>query len=317
MSAQATLFTFPISMYNLRAEWALELAGCPPTQRVRLVPFLHVPVMALRFALAGVTPRARDSTSSPFGTPQLLLSSHRGGAARLLRCSDDIVAWADGGEAHRVFPPRAPLSLADAQAEAALRRALHDDLGKAVRTWAYTHVAYSLREWVATFAPNAGPVTGALLLLCTPLILPLMRSVMGVWDQLGARARAQERIRAIFARVSERLGARAYLFGDAFGPADLDVAALGALAVGLAEEAYRGVAHVRPTATFPPDMQAFMAEMRETRAGQHIADVLRKHRTRTSEGGGLKGERQRNGWRARRRGDEETLRRTVRSLEPK
>ena len=283
MQLPTTLYTFPISMYNLRAEWALELAGLPPLHRVCLAPFLHVPVMAVSFALAGVAPRGKDSTSSPFGTPQLIIHAGRGDAARLLRSGDEIIAWADGGEAHRVFPPRdAPLPLADAQAEAALCNALHDDLGKAVRAWAYTHVAYSLREWVWAFAPNAGPVSAALWVLCTPLILPLMRSVMGVWDQRRARACAEERIRAVFARVSQRLGARNYLFGDVFGPADLDFAALGALAAGLAEEAFRGAARVRPNASFPPGMQAFMAEMRGTRAGQHIAEVLRKHRTRAA-----------------------------------
>ena len=273
------IFLFPVSMYALRAVWALELAGLPCT-RVRLVPFLHVPVMALRFALAGVLPpRGGDATSSPFGTPQLLIRGG-GGGARLLRSSEEIVAWADGGDSHRVFAARAALSAADAEAETALRRALHDELGKAVRAWVYTHVAFNLTEWVATFAPNAGPISAACWVLFTPIILPLMRSVMDVWDQRRARARAEDKIRAIFARVSERLEGRRYLFGGAFGPTDLDFAAMGAAAAGLAEEAYRDAARVRPNSSFPPAMQAFMVEMRATRAGQHIADVVREHRRR-------------------------------------
>ena len=281
---RATLYTFSPSHYNLRAVWALDRAGIAP-HNVRMLPMLHVPIMAASYIWRGIKPRAGDRTSSPFGTPQLvvaLASSH----AKLLSSGSEIVAYADGGPGeHRVFPPRAPLSRSESDAEAEFVRMCHDELGVCVRSWLYTHLAYDVRAWWAAFLPNAGPVSGVIFVLLTPLLMFAMRRVMHVTRQIEARRKTEAKMRTIFAAASERLAApgsggasRQFLFGDAFGPADLDFAALGAYAAGLGEEAFRGMAKIPALATFPPGMRDFMAEMKSTRAGQHIAAMARDYR---------------------------------------
>jgi len=286
---RATLYTFSPSHYNLRAVWALDRAGIVP-RKVRMLPMLHVPIMASAFVWRGIKPRDGDRTSSPFGTPQLVVAS-ASAPAKLLSSGSDIVAFADAGEEHRVFPPRAPLSRAEADAEADFVRMCHDELGVYVRSWMYTHLAYDVRAWWAAFLPNAGPVSGAIFVLLTPLLMLAMRSVMKVTRQIETRRKTEAKMRTIFAAVSERLAApgggggsvsggasRLFLFGNAFGPADLDFAALGAFAAGLGEEAFRGGAKIPPLSFFPPDMRDFMAEMKSTRAGLHIAAMLRDYR---------------------------------------
>jgi len=291
---ELTLFTIAPSHYCLRASWALERAGLRPTV-VRLTPLLHVGRMAASFFWAGVAPRAADVTSSPFGTPQLLVRGGGGGApVQLLPTGSAVVAWADGGDAHRVFPARAPLPPEDAAAEAELRAEMHDRLGVAVRAWVYSHAAHNLSYFNAVFAEPAnagGALSGALVALLSPALMLSLRAIMGVGARDAARARAEGRIRAVFDAASRRLddgagGTRPFLFGDAFGPADLDLAALGAYACGgaVADAAFAGVAKLPDEARLPADMRAFAAEMAATRAGRHIAAMVRDHRVRGGKG---------------------------------
>ena len=50
---RATLYTFSPSHYNLRAVWALDRAGIVP-RKVRMLPMLHVPIMASEFIWRGI-----------------------------------------------------------------------------------------------------------------------------------------------------------------------------------------------------------------------------------------------------------------------
>lgn len=288
-SEELTLYIIPPSHYCLRAVWALERAGVRPSV-VKLAPLMHIARMAASFYFAGVSPRAKDKTSSPYGTPQLIVRGER--APTLLPTGKAIIEWADGGDAHRVFPGRPPLSPDDAAGEAALCAELHDRLGTAVRVWVYSHAAHSLTYFNTAFASNAGGmIAGALFMLFSPVFMLAIRAVMGVSSRDAARSRAEVKIRTIFEAVSRRLddgrgGSRPFLYGDSFGPADLDLAALGAYVCGgaVADAAFAGVAVLPPETALPAGMRAFAAEMAATRAGRHIAAMVRDHRTRGGRG---------------------------------
>jgi glutathione S-transferase len=289
-----TLVSIPFSHFNVYAAWALERAGLRVARLVRVLPLLHLPVMPAFYWWHGAAPRAADRTSSPLGTPVLFAhgGAGAGGAARALRSSGEIVAFADSGGA--VFGGRArapPLSPAEAAAEHELVAACEERLGPAARTWAYSFVLYDARAFLS-LARSAGPLTGLCWLLLSPLLMLGLRSALRVWGQEARRRASEACLREEFARASARLavpleggGARRFFFGDSFGPADLAFAALGFYAIGLSAQdvasgVLRGVAFSPSLEAFPAAHRDFALEMRATPAGQHILRMVSEERGR-------------------------------------
>ncbi|KAG0332399.1 hypothetical protein BG000_010044 [Podila horticola] len=75
----------------------------------------------------------------------------------------------------------------------------------------------------------------------------------------------------------------AYLVGNEFTAADLTLACLASLLVGVTQEDGYG-AWVPPMSVFRPEAQEFLKELRESTAGQHILECYRLHRGKKAEG---------------------------------
>ena len=187
--------------------------------------------------------------------------------------------WADEVTGGGVFGgTRAPATAEEAAAEREFVRACDEELGPAARLWAYTSVLYDIRQALSVGLFNAGPLTAALWLLLSPLLVPALCSALRVRPQLERRRAAEARLRAAFAAASQRLaGGRRFLFGEAFGPADLALASLGFYAIGRsAQQVAPGAAWSPELESLPADMQTFALELRATPAGQHIERMLRE-----------------------------------------
>ncbi len=307
--AHLTLVAIPFSHYNIYACWALERAGLRVARLVRVLPLLHMPAVAGAYWWHSAAPRKADATSSPLGTPVLFASSAAGGGAAALRSSAEIVAFADGLDG-RVFRAasgrpgagggRAALAPAEAAAEREFVAACEQRLGPAARLFAYAYVLYSPSAFLG-LARSAGPVSALLWVALSPLLAVGLRTALGVWGSVARRTAAEAVLRAEFARASALLvrpseggggggsgggsgdAPRRFLFGDAFGPADLAFAALGFYAVGLSAQdvacgALRGAAWSPSLDGAPAEWRAFAREMRETPAGQHILRMVREER---------------------------------------
>ena len=277
-----TLVSIPFSHYNERARWALELASTP-YRTVRVMPMLHVPVVAGYLWWVGHK-RARDKISSPLSTPLFMgwpsratASGGRRTPAVVLDQSGEIVTFADREAALQLYPS------AQLEGIREVETVCHDTLGPMVRVIDYY---YMLPSWstMSRFAfHNVGVLQAALFTALFPIIRFAIRRGLSVNEP--RMHKAAQRIKDVFGSMSDRLTANAalyrtdrpYLCGNTFTAADLTFASLAALVVGVTHAEGFG-AWIPSLAELPPPLRAFQEDLRATPAGQHILRMYREHR---------------------------------------
>ena len=245
MTKRLKLVTIPISHFCEKARWALDLAEIPYEESG------HLPGMHL------LQTRRYGGRSTP------LLVTGDG----TLRDSTDILGWID--RQYRLYPEDA--------AQRAEVEALEDRfdkvLGPHVRRVGYTMLlpdraltlailVQKLPRWQSRLARAFFPALKAML-------------VRGLKLTPEGAQRSGEKVRAVFAEVSERLAdGRRYLVGDTFTAADLTFAALAAPAFFPPSHPIRWPdAFARPAA-----VQALSDELAATAAGQFVLRMYHDHR---------------------------------------
>jgi len=262
------LVVIPFSHYCAYSRLALDFARVQ-YRTVSVLPLLHMAPVAWLLWRAGVRGTS-SKTGSPLATPLLQLQPAPAGGASpaVLQGSALIAAWA---RQHAAPGARA---VAEASgAAAALAVAAHETLGPAVRRYAYSSILYSARQFLAVGVLNAGGVLSALLwVLLSPLLALALRAALRVDPAQCERDAA--RMRAVFADASALLAdGRPFLAGAALSDADLAWAGLASPAIYLTRE-QGGYATLPPESSFPSDMRALFAELRETPAGRHVVKVF-------------------------------------------
>jgi len=254
------LITIPMSHYNERARWALDLCGVPYEERGYL-PLLHfAPVFK---NAVGRRSGSADRASSRFSTPLLITPD-----GRRIHDSGEIVRYAVqhyGG------------SLDIGSPATALAQTFHDELGPKTRLLIY-HWLLPERELMAWIArENVGPVQTRIVTTTYPLFRRAMVKALGVTP---ARAdRALEKVRTVFGEVSEQVQGRNYLVGESFSIADLTFASLASLALGVThEEGYGAVMPSREQ--LPEAARSVMRELRNTDAGKFALRMYAEERLR-------------------------------------
>lgn len=129
---------------------------------------------------------------------------------------------------------------------------------------------------------NVGKLQGWLWKLMLPLISLILRRHLKMSEESAAKSK--EIIRGEFKYLSGLLesnpsanGGPAYLIGNQFTAADLAMASLGGVMVGVNHE--HGYGAWLPAVTdLPPDAQAFAEELLQTTAGKHALDCYRLYR---------------------------------------
>lgn len=244
------MVTVPVSPYCELARWTLDRLSVAFTEECH-APFLH----------------------------RLATRRHRGGSvvpvlnlgASSLTDARQIVDYYEerAPEALRLFP-------ADPAARAECRQlfdAFFDEIGVAVRAWAYAY-QLPLRRSTAKAWVDGAP---ALERVIVPLAYPLLAAIVKRSLKLGPDTIARERraIGAAFERVETRLAdGRRYLMGDRLSATDLALATLVAPTVLPAE--YRG-----PLPTIdelPAAMRADVEGFRARPAGEFVLRLFREDR---------------------------------------
>jgi glutathione S-transferase len=257
------LITIPMSHYNERARWALDLCGVPYEEKGYL-PLLHfAPVFKNAVGRSGKADRA----SSPFSTPLLITPN-----GRRIHDSGLIVRYAVehfGGSL-------------DIGAEASsLAQTFHDNLGPKTRLLTYHWLLpeRDLMGWIAH--ENVGPVQTRIVISAYPLFRRAMIRALGV---IPSRAdRALEEVRTIFDEVSDQIRDRRFLVGESFSLADLTFASLASLALGVSHD--EGYGAVMPSLErYPEPARSVMRELRATEAGKFALRMYAEERRRVTRG---------------------------------
>ena len=292
-SAQAPytfkLYQIPFSHYCERARWALDFAGITYSVASYLPLFHVLPLVAAR------GPKRDAKVDTPASTP--LLAAYAAGTSSAGFFKDDssaIVRYCNDQ-----LPAESslyPSEYADQIAE--VEKLSHDSLGKAVRLACYGYLLNEPNLMQEVGRRNvASCLQKVVWVLFNGLVRFLLRRALKVFPP--ACARAEERLRVIFADVSDRLlrnakaqgvpVEQAYLCGDGFTAADLTFSALAAPILCVTQEEGYG-AWIPPLFYYPANscagLHKLVAELRATPAGQHVGRMYAQHRRRTSGGGG-------------------------------
>lgn len=276
-----TLWCIPFSHYCEYARWSLEFARIP-FREACVLPLLHMPVIYVAKRLAGFS-GARARNASPLSTPLLLLAGGNG-----ISDSSRIAAWAnavvtkDDAVATALVSgaatPKRPIGESEAVTDVV--RQTHDVLGVSVRRYIYSHVLFSPSAFLGVGVRNAHGISGYCAAFFWVLLSPLLafgiRSLLRV--DPARRSSDAARLRGVFQAASAVLAEQPYLGGDAPSDADFAFAGIGSLAVLITPAEGFGCAWTPPEVDFPADMRSLFAELRATRAGQHIVKMYKLHR---------------------------------------
>lgn len=244
------MVTVPVSPYCELARWTLDHLSIAFTEECH-APFLH------------------------------RLATRRHGGGSVVPVLDlGETSLTDARQVVDAYVPRAPEPLrlfpADPTDHAECRDlfdAFFDELGVAVRAWAYAY-QLPLRRSTAKAWVDGAP---ALERMIVPLAYPLLAAIVKRSLKLGPATIARERrvIEASLERVEARLGdGRRYLMGDRLSAADLALATLLAPAVLPAE--YRGP--LPAMEELPPAMRADVEGFRARPAGAFVLRLFREDR---------------------------------------
>ena len=245
--SRLVLWHFPVSHYNEKARWALDLKG---------LEYERVPLGA------SYLPRAWWKTGQG-SLPILLLED---GTA--VPDSTRIIATL---EARAPEPPLYPSDPAERERALALEDWFDEEVGPAVRTWILGDAWEKSPEAAFGLLSTGMEET---LYLPRPL-LPLMRR-MYLWRHTindETRAVARDQVRAGLDRIQAERQPSGYLVGDRFSVADLTAAAL------------LGVIVLPPELEFPADLGPLPESIRKHRdaIADHpgfdwVRDMYARHR---------------------------------------
>jgi glutathione S-transferase len=246
---EARLITIPFSHYCEKARWALDATGIAYREEP------HAPIAHLRAtrAVGGKT------------VPVLV---HEGG---VLCDSTDIAHHASA-----LASPERRLVPDDGDARArvlALEEEFDETLGEDARLLAYYHLLTdpkAARGFVGRMLPIRIP-------LAAYVVTPLFRAmIFRKYRVSRENARlAEERVRALFARLGDTVEKEGYLVGGRFTLADLTLAALSAPMLAPPEHPVTG-RMPRPPA---PSLDALRADLGDTAIGRHALRMYKEHRT--------------------------------------
>ena len=250
MDTTYRLITIPPSHYCEKARWALDLAGVS-YQEERHPPILHW--RAIRKAGGGRT--------AP------VLVTDRG----VLSDSTDILEFLNSQHpgTWRPYPQED-----DLRAEVEELEELFDTtLGPHTRRVAYFHLLQHRELLMGSVLAGVSGGERLFFRSLRPLMCWLLRRGMRITPT--STERSLERVRNVFATVSERLAeGRPFLVGDTFTAADLTFAALAAPVL-----LPRGYGSPLPTlADVPTELLGLVEEMREAPAGAFALRVYRDRR---------------------------------------
>lgn len=254
------LITIPMSHYNERARWALDVAGIDYREQGYLPLFHFLPVMLHTIGRGTGT---ADRASSRFSTPLFITSD-----GRHIHDSGEILAFA---------AQQRPDAISMSEDALVLAKRFHDELGPKARllTYHWCLPDAELMVWIAR--QNVGPVQAEALRFGYPAIRRAMRRALGVTPDRAERALAT--VRHVFDDVSRLVRGREFLVGDRFSTADLTFASLASLALGVNHE--EGYGAVMPRLDrCPSEARVIMHELRETEAGKFALRMYRDERGR-------------------------------------
>ncbi|KAF9122923.1 hypothetical protein BGW39_009400 [Mortierella sp. 14UC] len=288
-----TLRSIAFSHYNEKARWALDYYKVPYVE-YRSLPMCHV-VSMFKYKAKTRTPGAG---ASAFVTPHLSIEPKGDDASddkkdkekitlndstKILEfLSDQYAAPANSNGRHS-----APANLysndeASRTKIQTLEERFDNMIGPHVRRLVYYEVLVKSPSSVGRSLGqhnNAGKLQAWIWSLFFPIIAYLLCKIMHV-NEVSA-SRSKDILKREFEHISRVLESGppgpAYLVGNQFTAADLTLASLGGLVVGVTEEEGYG-AWVPSLSAFRPEGRAFFEELRQTTAGQHILECYKLHR---------------------------------------
>ncbi|KAF8984204.1 hypothetical protein BGZ46_008614 [Entomortierella lignicola] len=284
-----SLRSISFSHFNEKARWALDYYGIPYVE-YRSLPILHIISMFKYRAKAFRTPGAM----TPFTTPFLMGttgSEETSSSERIaLNDSTDILGFLSeqyatpaNSEAEPSFarPNLYSDNAATKEKILALEERFDSMIGPHVRRYMYYEVLLHSPSSVGRSLgqDNAGKLQMWLWSLFFPVFSFILIKAMNVTNKSGPRSR--DILKREFAHISRVLESGppgpAYLVGNQFTAADLTLASLAGLVVGINQG--DGFGAFLPSASeMRPEAQAFFHELRETTAGKHIVECYKLHR---------------------------------------
>ncbi|KAF9903202.1 hypothetical protein EC991_004068 [Linnemannia zychae] len=286
------LRSISFSHFNEKARWALDYYKVPYIE-YRSLPLCHV-VSMFKYKAKTHTP---GTGASVYVTPHLTIEPKDNGApenkdkekitlndsTKIIEfLSDQYAAPANSNGRHS-----APANLysndeASRKKIQALEERFDTIIGPSVRRAVYYEVLVKCPSSVGRslgLHNNAGKLQAWIWSLFFPIIAYLLCKVLHVNEVSASRSR--DILKREFEHLSRILESGppgpAYLVGNQFTAADLTLASLAGLAIGVTEEEGYG-AWVPSSSTLRPEGKAFMEELRQTTAGQHILECYKLHR---------------------------------------
>ncbi|GJJ75736.1 hypothetical protein EMPS_08094 [Entomortierella parvispora] len=289
------LRSISFSHYNEKARWALDYYKVPYVE-YRSLPICHI------FSMFNHRAKERPTTGggTKFVTPHLtatpLNESAQASApieAIILNNSTKIMQFLSNQYA------ASPKTMDDATAEAAPMNLYTDDeatatkilsleerfdkmIGPHIRRYLYYELLLKSPSSVGRSMgqhENAGPLQVLIWTLFFPLIRWILVNFLHINDVSAMRSK--DILKREFEQISRVLESGppgpAYLIGNQFTAADLTLASLGGLVVGVNEEDGYG-AWIPKKDNLRPEAVAFCNELKATTAGQHIVECYKLHR---------------------------------------
>lgn len=247
-----TLYHLPISHYNEKVRWALDLKGVPHRRRA-LVPGIHR-FVSRRHGGVGTTPLLVDDA-----------------AGKHLGDSTDILQYLESLHPEpRLYPDDPELRRRALEIEDALDRSA----GRSVRSYAYCLILDVPGALTHRWQAGLSPLQRQAVRLLVPAIRPALRRAFRISPE-----QAPEHRRAVFAAADRLQGwlqesGDGYLVSGRFTVADLTAAALFGPAVGPEKSPW--APDTAGSAT--PAFVEFREQIRAHPAGRWVLDIWKNHR---------------------------------------
>ncbi|KAF9570646.1 hypothetical protein EC968_001533 [Mortierella alpina] len=289
-----SLRTISFSHYNEKARWALDYYRIPYVEH-RSMPCLH---MASMFKYRASSPPS--SAVTRYATPHLSAVTKSAAAGDManevkLNDSSEIAQFLSDqfaappnttqSDSSSLSCPPQNLYSNDAATKAkilALEERFGKMIGPHVRLYFYNEVLFHSPKAVGRALGQQGNV-GCLQAWMWAVFFGLFSWVLAKSLHINDKsaARSKEILKREFEHISRVLESGppgpAYLVGNQFTAADLTLASLGGVVVGIGREDGYG-AWVPPLTALRPEAQAFCEELRQTTAGKHIVECYKLHR---------------------------------------
>lgn len=246
-----TLYHLPISHYNEKVRWALDLKGLPH-RRKALLPGIHR-VVSRRLGGVGTTPVLVDDAAGV----------RLGDSTTILQHLERLAPT----------PSLYPESPEKREQALQMEDILDETAGRSVRSYSYSLIvdepgALSRRWKVGLSWPQKVAVTALV-----PLIKPALRKGFDLSPESAPRHR-----QAVFAAIEQlerwlQVSGSGYLVGDRFGVADLTAASLFGPAVGPP-----GSPWAAGGAPVPAAFEEYRQEVRSRDGGRWVLEIWKRHR---------------------------------------